>query len=421
MKMAKKLLAVAMVLSMIAAFTAIAFAANPSVAFAVGDYADGKATVAVSLVDCVDLTSGSLNFGYETGKVTKIVKKNGTDAKAIGDIDNAFNSEFNADTNPAEFGFYFKNKLWDNAAWAEAAEDLGQDDVVNGANFECAQFVFTAEAGAVITVTGELKFGDTAVAVNKTFTLGKGPDPVVETTTEKEPEPVVETTTEKEPEESICKAYLVKVEAKAATCTEAGNIAYYKCSVCGKTFSDADAKNEITNVTIKAKGHVWTEWTLTKVASSSDGKGSKTYYRTCTVCGAVEYDERGENCFYIGGDDGRGKTILAFDPLNGKAIVGYDKFGNAIYSENPLARRSVILDDSGAASSTPASSSSNNGTSSSAASSATGTKTSSSTSSVSASVKTDGGKKTGDNGVLAILAGVVALAGAAFVVTKKRK
>lgn len=36
-------------------------------------------------------------------------------------------------------------------------------------------------------------------------------------------------------------------------------------------------------------------------------------------------------------------------------------------------------------------------------------------------VKTDGGKNTGDNGVIAVVAGVIALAGAAFVVTKKRK
>lgn len=35
--------------------------------------------------------------------------------------------------------------------------------------------------------------------------------------------------------------------------------------------------------------------------------------------------------------------------------------------------------------------------------------------------KTDNGKKTGDNSVLAVMAGVIALAGAAFVVTKKRK
>ena len=39
---------------------------------------------------------------------------------------------------------------------------------------------------------------------------------------------------------------LTRVEAKEATCTEDGNIAYWQCNTCGKYFSDAEAKNEIT-------------------------------------------------------------------------------------------------------------------------------------------------------------------------------
>lgn len=425
MKMAKKLLAVAMVLSMIAAFTAIAFAAGGSVSFTVGDYADGKATVSVKLVGCVDLTSGSLNFGYEAGKVTKITKKNGTDAKNIGDIDNAFNSEFNADTNPAEFGFYFKNKLWDDAAWKAAAEELDQDAVVSGSNFECAQFVFTAEEGAVITVTGELKFGETAVAVNDSFKIGNGtivdPDPGPGT------EPVVE---------NPCKAYLEKVAAKAATCTEAGNMEYYKCSVCGKTFSDAEAKNEISDVTIAAKGHTWGTPVVTKAATETE-EGELTY--TCTVCGATKVEKTEKlpatGCSTIeapgkakiGDIDRYGKVVIGFDPLTGRGYVGKDKNGNWIVSEDPDCYRTVVFDDSTSGSTPAGSSSSSSGTktsssSASSSSSATGsTSTSTGTKTTSASVKTDGGKKTGDNGVLAIIAGVVALAGAAFVVTKKRK
>ena len=48
------------------------------------------------------------------------------------------------------------------------------------------------------------------------------------------------------------------VAAVEATCTEDGNIAYYKCSVCGKYFSDADGKEEITadSVVIPAKVYV---------------------------------------------------------------------------------------------------------------------------------------------------------------------
>ena len=39
---------------------------------------------------------------------------------------------------------------------------------------------------------------------------------------------------------------LVATSAKSATCTEAGNIAYWSCNDCGKVYSDANALNEIT-------------------------------------------------------------------------------------------------------------------------------------------------------------------------------
>ena len=45
---------------------------------------------------------------------------------------------------------------------------------------------------------------------------------------------------------------------KDATCTEAGNIEYWQCSVCNKLFSDANATTEITDaasLVIPAKGH----------------------------------------------------------------------------------------------------------------------------------------------------------------------
>ena len=49
-------------------------------------------------------------------------------------------------------------------------------------------------------------------------------------------------------------------EAKAATCTEAGNIEYWQCSVCNKLFSDEAATKEITDATslvISANGHTF--------------------------------------------------------------------------------------------------------------------------------------------------------------------
>ena len=51
-------------------------------------------------------------------------------------------------------------------------------------------------------------------------------------------------------------------DAKVATCTSEGNIAYWSCDRCGKLFSDADGKTEVTNVTIPMIEHKFsTEWT----------------------------------------------------------------------------------------------------------------------------------------------------------------
>ena len=72
---------------------------------------------------------------------------------------------------------------------------------------------------------------------------------------------------------------LTKTEAKAPTCTKAGNIEYWTCSVCKKLFSDAEGKTEITaqDTVIAATGHTRSDvW-------SSDG----TYHwHVCTICNA---------------------------------------------------------------------------------------------------------------------------------------
>lgn len=55
---------------------------------------------------------------------------------------------------------------------------------------------------------------------------------------------------------------LQATEAKAATCTAEGNIAYWACTECGKYFGDAEAKSEIAlEETVLAAGHSFTdEW-----------------------------------------------------------------------------------------------------------------------------------------------------------------
>ena len=66
---------------------------------------------------------------------------------------------------------------------------------------------------------------------------------------------------------------LEDVEAKAATCTEDGNLAYKKCSVCGKIFeTDGTTETTLEAVTLKATGHDWGEWeVVTEATETTDG------------------------------------------------------------------------------------------------------------------------------------------------------
>ena len=84
---------------------------------------------------------------------------------------------------------------------------------------------------------------------------------------------------------------MTKTEAKAATCTEDGNIAYWHCSVCNKYFSDENGTNETTLPETVDKAH----HTLTKTDAKEPTcteEGNNEYY-TCSVCGKVFKDEAG--------------------------------------------------------------------------------------------------------------------------------
>ena len=77
---------------------------------------------------------------------------------------------------------------------------------------------------------------------------------------------------------------LVYVEAKAATCTSEGNIAYWECTgtgSCGTKFSDAEGKNQISDVKTAKADHTWDEGKVT-TQPTCVADGEKTY--TCTVC-----------------------------------------------------------------------------------------------------------------------------------------
>ena len=89
---------------------------------------------------------------------------------------------------------------------------------------------------------------------------------------------------------------LTKVEGKPATCTEDGYEAYWTCKVCKKLFADEQAAKEIEKpAQLKAKGHSFGAWKVTKAATATE-KGEKE--RVCSVCQYTEKEEipaTGEN------------------------------------------------------------------------------------------------------------------------------
>lgn len=85
---------------------------------------------------------------------------------------------------------------------------------------------------------------------------------------------------------------LTKTDAKAATCTEAGNEAYWTCSGCGKYFSDENGINEIEKDSwvLKTLGHDMTKTDAKEATCTEDGNNE---YYACSRCGGVFKDEAG--------------------------------------------------------------------------------------------------------------------------------
>ena len=78
---------------------------------------------------------------------------------------------------------------------------------------------------------------------------------------------------------------LTKVDAKAATCTEDGNIEYYQCSdpTCGKLYKDAAGTQEITKAdTVIKAGHKYGDL-IPEVSATCGKDGVKAHYE-CSVC-----------------------------------------------------------------------------------------------------------------------------------------
>lgn len=74
-----------------------------------------------------------------------------------------------------------------------------------------------------------------------------------------------------------------RVAAKAATCTAAGNIEYWKCKCGSKKFSDAAGTTEVNSVTTEKLGHAW---------SSAWSKDAGYHWKVCTRSGCTATDTK---------------------------------------------------------------------------------------------------------------------------------
>ncbi len=79
---------------------------------------------------------------------------------------------------------------------------------------------------------------------------------------------------------------LTEHKALEATCTEAGNIAYWECEECGKIFSDAEGNSELAplDTVILPSGHTLGNWIVDEEPTCAQ-EGSR--HKDCTSCGAV--------------------------------------------------------------------------------------------------------------------------------------
>lgn len=83
-----------------------------------------------------------------------------------------------------------------------------------------------------------------------------------------------------------CDHNLVKVEATVPTCKNEGNNAYYKCTLCGKKYSDLLATNELSDedIAIAKLEHTLVVDPAVPATTSTPGKTEGSH---CSVCGEV--------------------------------------------------------------------------------------------------------------------------------------
>ena len=98
-----------------------------------------------------------------------------------------------------------------------------------------------------------------------------------------------------DPDYPVAVPYFIELEhfdAVESTCSEEGNIEYWKCPECGKLFTDSYAENSVNSVTVPPTGHLYPLVHKVAVEPTCQREGNLEYWR-CDRCMETFTDETG--------------------------------------------------------------------------------------------------------------------------------
>ena len=132
-----------------------------------------------------------------------------------------------------------------------------------------------------------------------------------------------------------------QIAAKAATCTETGIKEHYKCSVCGKLFSDSDGKIEIADTTIPALGHdyeyLWGTWDCKTKTITACRKCKREGCNVVENPTTISFSEKGRDTCY---SCGKKYTTVYYEVVAkyGNENVKYEGKAECTYSTSDYCR-----------------------------------------------------------------------------------
>ncbi len=177
MKIAKKVLAVAMAVAMIACCALMASAALKPDAAKFELVLNGT-DVKLYAKDCIGLASADVHLAFDSAVVKAVRVTSGADSKNVNADNfenNSFTSEYNnSDLADVAYSFYFKEYLWNSEKFA--AEDFSGEANINAENFHIATFRLTLVEGktaedVVVGIKVNASFTDDTKEVEKVTDL----------------------------------------------------------------------------------------------------------------------------------------------------------------------------------------------------------------------------------------------------------